>query len=73
MWYIHTQDNIKLLKKKGNLNICDKDEPWEHDIKWNKSDKDKYCMTYLHGESKNPSNSQRADWQQTKAGGEGNG
>ena len=47
--YIHTQTGILFsFKKEGNPAICDNvDEPGGHYAKWNKSEKDKYCMLSL--------------------------
>ena len=41
IWFNH--------KKEWEIAICDMGEPWEHCIKWNKSDKNQvsYNLTYV--------------------------
>ena len=47
--YTHTQGNYYFShEKEGNSAICDNtDGPGGHYAKWNKSDKDKYCIISL--------------------------
>ena len=42
---IYTTEYYSVIKKEGNPAIYNnKDGPWKHYSKWNKSDKDKYYM-----------------------------
>ena len=47
--HTHTHTDMLFNHKKGeNPSICDNiDETWGAYAKWNKSEKDKYCMTSL--------------------------
>ena len=46
IWDIYIYSRIVLShEKEGNPAICDNmNEPWGHDSKWNKSEKDKYYV-----------------------------
>ena len=46
IWDIYIYSRIVLShEKEGNPAICDNmNEPWGHDAKWNKSEKDKYYV-----------------------------
>jgi len=48
---VSTHDGILFShKKEGNSAICDNlDGPSGHCAKWNKSEKDKYCISLIHG------------------------
>ena len=47
MWYTHNGKNYSAIKE-GNPAICDNmDEFKGHYAKWNKPEKDKYCMISL--------------------------
>ena len=46
--HTHTMDYYSAQKKEYNLAICDNiDRPRGYYAKWNKSDKNKYCMISL--------------------------
>ena len=46
--YTYIVEYYWATKKKGNPAICDNmNEPWGHDAKWNKSEKDKYYVISL--------------------------
>ena len=48
VWYIHTMGFYSAIKKEWNFVICSNTDGFgKHYAKWNKSEKDKYCMISL--------------------------
>ena len=48
LYTIYSRISFSLKKGEGNPIICDNiDESGGHYVKWNKSEKDKYCMVSL--------------------------
>lgn len=48
MWYISITEYYSFIKKEGNPTIHnDVDESGRHYAKWNKPEKEKYCMILL--------------------------